>query len=89
METPSGPSHAAWKVLSIVLRAAYAIGVLLYIAFYTDNFNTFQKIVVLLVALIIYATRRGHLESNPGWPANDAWPLVATPVQDVPERLCL
>ncbi len=41
------------KVLSIILRSAYAIGVLVYFAFYTSQFGLFQKIVVLLVALII------------------------------------
>ncbi len=42
------------KVLSIILRSAYAIGVLVYVAFYTGQFTLFQKVVVLFVALIIF-----------------------------------
>lgn len=42
------------RVLSIILRSAYAIGVLIYVAFYTSQFTPFQKAVVLLVALIIF-----------------------------------
>ncbi len=60
METPEKPVYTAWlAVLGIVLRAAYAVGVLVYVAFYTGNFILFQKLVVLLVALIIYGAARG------------------------------
>ncbi len=57
MESPEKASSAAWPaVLGIILRAAYAVGVLVYIAFYTGNFTFFQKLVVLLVAFIVYGT---------------------------------
>lgn len=57
VEAPEKASFAAWSsVLGIILRAAYAVGVLVYVAFYTGNFTFFQKLVVLLVAFIIYGT---------------------------------
>jgi hypothetical protein len=59
MERPN--RRVLGKVLSIVLRSAYAIGVLVYVAFYTNNFSDFQKIVVLLVALIIYGAAESIL----------------------------
>ncbi len=67
METPEKPVYMAWlAVLGIVLRAAYAVGVLVYVAFYTGNFSFFQKLVVLLVALIIYGAARGIIHAV--WP---------------------
>lgn len=42
------------RVLSITARAAFAIAVLIYVAFYTEDFTLFQKLVVLLVAVILY-----------------------------------
>ncbi len=51
-----GRGRWVWgKALSIILRAAYAIGVLVYVAFYTEGFSLFQKVVVLFVALIIFS----------------------------------
>lgn len=50
-----GRGRWVWgKALSIILRAAYAIGVLVYVAFYTEGFSLFQEVVVLLVAIIVY-----------------------------------
>ncbi len=49
------------KVLGIVLNTIFAVAVLVYVAFYTESFNSFQKIVVLLVALIVYAAARALL----------------------------
>ncbi len=45
-------------ILAIIVRAAYAIGVLVYVAFYTSDFTTFQKGAVLLVAITLYWTVR-------------------------------
>ncbi len=55
MKRTEDPTRWVWrKVLSIVLRTAYAVGVLIYVTFYTNGFTLFQKLVVLLVAIIIY-----------------------------------
>lgn len=46
-----------WRVvLTIVTLAAFLAGSLIYVAFYTGGFSLFQKIVVVLVALIIAGT---------------------------------
>ena len=59
METPEKPKNRArFAILGIILRAAYAIGVLVYVAFYTGDFTLFQKAVVLLVAFIIYESAK-------------------------------
>ena len=42
------------RVLSIIVRSAFAVAVLIYVAFYTGDFTLFQKLVVLLVAIIVY-----------------------------------
>lgn len=55
MQRPETRGKVWTRVLSIILRSTYAIGVLVFVAFFTDNFSTFQRIVVLLVALIVYA----------------------------------
>ena len=63
------------RILGIFLRTAYAIGVLVYVAFYTDGFTLFQKLVVLLVAFIVYEAakgiirlvRPGHTRPRYGW----------------------
>ncbi len=49
------------KILGIVVNTIFAVGVLVYVAFYTQSFDSFQKIVVLFVALIIYAAARALL----------------------------
>jgi hypothetical protein len=49
------------KITGIVVNTIFAVGVLVYVAFYTQSFDDFQKIVVLLVALIIYAAARALL----------------------------
>ena len=46
-----------WRVvLTIITLAAFLAGSLIYVAFYTGGFSLFQKIVVVLVALIIAGT---------------------------------
>ncbi len=76
METPDKTEGTPWiRVLGLALRAAYAIGVLVYVGFYTEDFTTFQKLVVLLVAFIVYqaakgivhVARPGHRRSRYGW----------------------
>jgi len=49
------------KVVGIVVNTIFAVGILVYVAFYTEGFDNFQKIVVLLVTLIIYAAARALL----------------------------
>ncbi len=49
------------KIVGILVNTIFAVGVLVYVAFYTQGFDDFQKIVVLLVALIIYAAARALL----------------------------
>jgi uncharacterized membrane protein YoaK (UPF0700 family) len=49
------------KVVWIVVNTIFAVGVLVYVAFYAQSFDDFQKIVVLLVAVIIYAAARALL----------------------------
>ncbi len=61
--------------MRIIAKAAYAIAVLVYVAFYASGFTTFQKVVVLLVAIILYWTvkaiihvvRPGHRRGRFGW----------------------
>ncbi len=46
-----------WRVvLTIITLAAFLAGSLIYVAFYTGGFSIFQKIVVVLVALILAGT---------------------------------
>ncbi len=46
-----------WRiVLTIITLAGFLAGSLIYVAFYTSGFDLFQKIVVVLVALIISVT---------------------------------
>ena len=40
-------------VLSIITLAAFLVGSLIFVGFYTSGYDLFQKIVVLLVAMII------------------------------------
>ena len=76
METPEKPMDKPWLAgLGIILRAAYAVGVLVYVAFYANDFTFFQKLVLLLIAFIIYAAakaiihtiRPGHGRMRYGW----------------------
>ncbi len=51
------PRGIMWRiVLTIVSLAAFLIGSLIYVAFYAGGFSLFQKIVVVLVALIAAGT---------------------------------
>ena len=61
-------------VLSIITLAAFLVGSLIFVGFYTSGYDLFQKIVVVLVAMIIafaalaivwvtWAGRRGMM----GW----------------------
>jgi hypothetical protein len=61
-------------VLSIITLAAFLTGSLIFVGFYTSGYDLFQKIVVILVAMIIafaalaivwvtWAGRRGMM----GW----------------------
>ncbi len=69
METAEKSKDRIWlAVLGIVLRMAYAIGVLVYVAFYTDTFSLFQKLAVLLVALIIYEAAKAIVHA--AWPSS-------------------
>ena len=43
----------ARAVLSIVTLAAFLVGSLIFVGFYTSGYDLFQKIVVVLVAMII------------------------------------
>ncbi len=46
-----------WRiVLTILTVSAFLIGSLVYVAFYTAGFSLFQKLVVVLVALILAVT---------------------------------
>ena len=69
------PTGMVWRiVLTIITMAGFLIGSLIYVAFYTSGFSLFQKIVVVLVALILagtivsiawvtWAGRRGMIKS--------------------------
>lgn len=47
---------ADWKgIVSIVAGAGFLTMLLTYVGFYTDGLSTFQKIVIVLVALILAA----------------------------------
>ncbi len=62
-----GRGRWVWgKALSIILRAAYAIGVLVYVAFYTEGFSLFQEVVVLLVAIIVYGAAESIIRITRG-----------------------
>ena len=61
-------------ILSIIMLAAFLAGSLVFVGFYTSGYDLFQKIVVILVAMIIafaalaivwvtWAGRRGMM----GW----------------------
>ncbi len=76
METPEKREETAGiRVLELALRAAYAIGVLVYVGFYAEDFTLFQKLVVLLVAIVVYqaakaivrVARPGHRRFRYGW----------------------
>jgi len=43
-------------ILSILILAGFLVGSLIYVGFYTDTFNTIQKIISILVAMIIAFT---------------------------------
>jgi uncharacterized membrane protein YdbT with pleckstrin-like domain len=43
-------------ILSILIFAGFLVGSLIYVGFYTDTFNTVQKIISILVAMIIALT---------------------------------
>ena len=43
----------ARAVLSIITLAAFLVGSLIFVGFYTSSYDLFQKIVVVLVAIII------------------------------------
>jgi hypothetical protein len=43
-------------ILSILIFAGFLVGSLIYVGFYTDTFNTIQKIISILVAMIIALT---------------------------------
>jgi len=43
-------------ILSILILAGFLVGSLIYVGFYTDTFNTIQKIISILVAMIIAST---------------------------------
>ncbi len=68
METPEGTGETAWvKVFGLALRAAYAVGVLVYVGFYTEDFTLFQKLVVLLIAFIVYQAGKAIVHvASPG-----------------------
>jgi len=76
MEKASQMQHGlmARVVLSIITLAAFLTGSLIFVGFYTSGYDLFQKIVVVLVAMIIafaalaivwvtWAGRRGMM----GW----------------------
>ncbi len=51
---PSSPSGMVGRIIfTIVTLAAFLAGSLVYVAFYTGGFSLFQKVVVVLVAVII------------------------------------
>jgi cation transporter-like permease len=71
---PSPKGLVARIVLTIITVSAFLVGSLIYVAFYTDGFTLFQKIVAVLVALILavtivsiawvtWAGRRGMIKS--------------------------
>ncbi len=68
METPEGTGENAWvKVFGLALRAAYGVGVLVYVGFYTEDFTLFQKLVVLLIAFIVYQAGKAIVHvASPG-----------------------
>ncbi len=69
IEIPEKPTDKAWPaILGIILRAAYAVGVLVYVAFYTSDFTLFQKLAVLLVAFIVYAAAKAII--HVAWPGS-------------------
>ena len=43
-------------ILSIITLAGFLAGSLIYVGFYTESFNTLQRIVTILVAMIVAFT---------------------------------
>jgi len=43
-------------ILSIITLAGFLAGSLIYVGFYTESFNTLQRIVAILVAMIVAFT---------------------------------
>ncbi len=57
MEPTSGPRGLVGRIIFTILTlAAFLAGSLIYVAFFTGGFSVFQKVVVVLVALIISVT---------------------------------
>jgi hypothetical protein len=62
-------------VVGIIVRTAYVVGVLYYVAFTAADFSLLQKLVVLLIAGIIYGAAKaivhvawpGRRRSTWGW----------------------
>ncbi len=51
--TPGQSGLVGRIVFTIITLSAFLAGSLIYVAFYTDGFSLFQKVVVVLVAVII------------------------------------
>ena len=71
-------SGMVWRIVgTILVFTAFLVGSLVYVGFYTSGYNLFQKIVVILVALILatatvaimwvsWAGRRGWIHDRWG-----------------------
>ncbi len=67
LNTSGNPKGVSWlAIVGIIAKSAYVIGVLYYVAFTASDFDLFQKLVVLLIAAILYGAAKAIV--HVAWP---------------------
>ncbi|OLD04878.1 MAG: hypothetical protein AUJ07_02605 [Crenarchaeota archaeon 13_1_40CM_3_53_5] len=67
MSASEKPEGVRWMaIFGIIVRTAYVVGVLYYVAFTASGFDAFQKLVVLIIAAIIYGAASAII--HVAWP---------------------
>ena len=68
LNTSDNPKRDSWLAnVGIIAKSAYVIGVPYYVAFTASDFTLFQKLVVLLIAAILYGAARAIVHvAGPG-----------------------